>query len=217
MGDSEITPEESDMGFYDERILPHLIEFTCGMPALGPMRERTCEGLAGEVVELGFGSGLNVGRYPDSVTRITAIEPSDGGWRLAQERVAGSKVPIDRGGLDGQRLPFDDNTFDAALSTFTLCTIPDLAVALAEVRRVVKPDGTLHFLEHGHAPDPSVARWQRRFTPIQKRVGGGCHLDRDIAGSLTAAGLRVTALEQFYSPGTPKIFGAMNLGVAHVD
>jgi SAM-dependent methyltransferase len=204
------------MGFYDDRVLPHLINLTCGMSALTPLRRRTCAGLTGDVVELGFGSGLNVDVYPDSVRRIAAIEPSDGGWRLAADRLATSRVPIDRAGLDGQRLPFDDDTFDAALTTFTMCTIPDLPAALAEVRRVVRDRGTVHFLEHGTAPDESVRTWQRRLEPIQRRVAGGCHLTRDIPGSFADAGLTVTSIDSFYQPGTPKAFGAMNLGVARV-
>ncbi|AZG48145.1 class I SAM-dependent methyltransferase [Gordonia insulae] len=204
------------MGFYDDRVLPHLINVTCGMSALTPLRRRTCVGLSGEVVELGFGSGLNVGCYPEAVTRIAAIEPSDNGWRLAADRVASSTVPIDRAGLDGQRLPFDDDSFDAALTTFTMCTIPDLPAALSEVARVVKAGGTLHFLEHGSAPDEAVRRWQRRLEPIQRRVAGGCHLTRDIPGSLTDAGFTVTTVDRFYQPGTPKSFAAMNLGVATV-
>ncbi|MFW0786076.1 class I SAM-dependent methyltransferase [Gordonia sp. CPCC 206044] len=204
------------MGFYDDRVLPHLINLTCGMSALTPLRRRACEGLSGSVVELGFGSGLNVEVYPEAVERIAAIEPSDGGWRLAGKRVAASSVPIDRAGLDGQRLPFDDNSFDAALTTFTMCTIPDLPAALAEVARVVKPGGTVHFLEHGRAPDEPVRRWQRRLEPLQKKIAGGCHLTRDIPASLTDAGLRVTSLDQFYEPGTPRAYSAMNLGVAQI-
>ncbi|NDZ93648.1 methyltransferase domain-containing protein [Streptomyces sp. SID6673] len=204
------------MGFYDDRIVPHLINLTCGMSALTPLRRRTCEGLSGDVVELGFGSGLNVDVYPDTVTRVYAIEPSDGGWAIAADRVASSRVPIERAGLDGQRLPFDDDTFDAALTTFTMCTIPDLPAALSEVARVVKGGGTVHFLEHGNAPDAAVRRWQHRLEPIQRRVAGGCHLTRDIPGALADAGLTVTAIDRFYQPGTPKSFAAMNLGVARV-
>ncbi|MEE4024085.1 methyltransferase domain-containing protein [Gordonia sp. PKS22-38] len=204
------------MGFYEDRILPHLINLTCGMSVLEPLRRRTCQGLSGDVVELGFGSGLNVGAYPETVTRIAAIEPNDRGWKIAADRVAGSRVPIDRAGLDGQRLPFDDDTFDHALTTFTLCTIPDLAAALSEVQRVVKSGGTLHFLEHGNAPDESVRRWQRRLEPIQKRVAGGCHLTRDIPGVLADSGLTVESIERFYQKGTPKPMAAMNLGVARI-
>ena len=204
------------MGFYEDRILPYLINITCGMKDTLPLRSRTCAGLSGKVVELGFGSGLNVPFYPEAVTRVAAIEPSNTGWKIAADRVEASPVPIERAGLDGQRLPFDDDTFDAALSTYTLCTIPDLAAALAEVKRVVKDGGTLHFLEHGNAPDESVRKWQRRLEPIQKRVAGGCHLTRDIPAALRDADLTITTLDTFYEEHTPKPMAAMSLGVAQV-
>ena len=204
------------MGFYEDRILPYLINITCGMKDPLPLRSRTCAGLSGEVVELGFGSGLDVPFYPEAVTRVAAIEPSNTGWKIATDRVEASPVPIERAGLDGQRLPFDDDTFDAALSTYTLCTIPDLAAALAEVKRVVKDGGTLHFLEHGNAPDESVRKWQRRLEPIQKRVAGGCHLTRDIPAALRDADLTITTLDTFYEEHTPKPMAAMSLGVAQV-
>ncbi|MFT4201916.1 class I SAM-dependent methyltransferase [Gordonia sp. (in: high G+C Gram-positive bacteria)] len=202
------------MGFYGDRILPHVVQLTCGMPAMRKIRRKATAGLHGDIVEIGFGSGSNVGCYPDEVTSVTAIEPSDTAWTMAAPRVAESAVPVTRGGLDGQRLPFDDDTFDAALSTYTMCTIPDLPAALAELRRVVKPHGTLHFLEHGRAPDEGVRRWQRRIEPVQKRLGGGCHLTRDIPALLADAGWEPVELEQFYATKTPRTFGALSLGVA---
>lgn len=201
------------MGFYDERILPHIIERTCGMPAMRKPRRRACAGMSRSVVEIGFGSGTNVGCYPDEVTSVTAIEPSDTAWTMAAERVRSATVPISRGGLDGQLLPFDDDAFDSALSTYTMCTIPDLPAAVAELRRVVKPGGTLHVLEHGRAPDDGVARWQRRLEPVQRRIGGGCHLTRDIPGALLDAGWSVVELERYYADKTPRVFGALSLGV----
>ncbi|GED98762.1 class I SAM-dependent methyltransferase [Gordonia crocea] len=202
------------MGFYEDRILPHIIARTCGMPAMRKIRRKATAGLRGEVIEIGFGSGANVGCYPDEVTSVTAIEPSDTAWRMAADAVGRSAVPIIRGGLDGQRLPFDDDSFDAALSTYTMCTIADLPAALAELRRVVKPGGTLHFLEHGRAPDEKVRRWQRRLEPLQRRVGGGCHLTRDIPALLVDSGWEPVELEQDYAAKTPKAFGALSIGVA---
>ena len=129
------------MGFYGERVLPRIINAACGTKSVEPLRRRVCEGLAGVVVEIGFGSGLNVPFYPATVTRVAAVEPSDVGWKLAAKRVRATAVPVQRSGLDGQSLPFADDSYDAALSTWTLCTIPDLTIALAEVRRVLKPGG----------------------------------------------------------------------------
>jgi SAM-dependent methyltransferase len=202
------------MGFYGERILPHIINGACGMKNLGPYRQRVCEGLAGEVVEIGFGSGHNVPFYPADVTQVSAIEPADLGWKLAGPRLAATPVPVRRSGLDGQSLPFPDDSFDAALSTWTLCTVPDPLAALGELRRVLRPGGTLHFLEHGLAPDEKVRRTQRRLEPLNKRVLGGCHLTRDVLGMLTSAGFAIKEVEQFYEPGAPRFAGADSLGLA---
>jgi SAM-dependent methyltransferase len=202
------------MGLYQRRVLPRFVNVAGGSRRLEPLRRRVCTGLAGDVVEIGFGSGHNIPFYPAAVTRVAAVEPSDLSWRLAGERVSAARIPVQRAGLDGQRLPFDDGSYDAALSTWTLCTIPDVAAALSEVRRVLKPGGSLHFLEHGLAPDENVRRWQRRFEPLQRRLAGGCHLTRQIAGLLMAAGFTITDIDVFYEADTPKVVGADSLGIA---
>jgi ubiquinone/menaquinone biosynthesis C-methylase UbiE len=202
------------MGVYGEQVLPRIVNVACNMKAAHPQRRRVCEGLAGEVVEIGFGSGLNVPFYPPAVTRVRAVEPADVGWKLAQQRLAATTTPVERAGLDGASLPFPDDSFDAALSTWTMCTIPDIDGALRELRRVLKPGGRLHFVEHGLAPDPGVQRWQHRLEPVQKVVFGGCHLTRPIADLVREAGFEIEDLDAYYEEGSPKIFGANMRGVA---
>jgi ubiquinone/menaquinone biosynthesis C-methylase UbiE len=203
------------MGAYGDYVVPRVINRVCGAKALHGYRRRVCDGLAGEVLELGFGSGLNVPFYPNAVTQVNAIEPSDVAWRLASGRVAASAVPVVRSGLDGQSLPLDDASQDAVLSTWTLCTIPDVAAALQEARRVLKPGGSFHFLEHGLAPDENVQRWQRRLEPVQRRIAGGCHLTRPIVDLLTGAGFVINEVDVFYEPG-PKFSAADSLGTARI-
>jgi ubiquinone/menaquinone biosynthesis C-methylase UbiE len=202
------------MGYYGDRVLPRIVNVACGVKSNEPLRRRACADLHGTVVEIGFGSGHNVPCYPPDVVEVTAIEPSDLAWELAAERVAGATVPVRRLGLDGQRLPLDDNSQDAALSTWTMCTIPDIAAALGEVRRVLKPGGTLHFVEHGLAPDEKVQRWQYRLEPLQKRLFGGCHLTRPITELLLAAGFEIVERDEFYDEGAPKFLAAETLGIA---
>lgn len=202
------------MGIYADRVLPRIVNAACGMKSSEPLRQRVCAGLHGDVVEVGFGSGLNIPFYPDAVSSVAAVEPADIGWKLARKRLAASNVAIRRSGLDGQSLPLADDSCDAALTTWSMCTIPDAAAALLELRRVLKPAGTLHFLEHGLAPDESVRRWQRRLEPIQKRVFGGCHLTRPIVDLLEDAGFTIAELDVFYDEGAPKFLVADSLGVA---
>lgn len=201
------------MGFYRERILPHLVEVACGSPEMARWRARVVEGLAGTVVEIGFGSGLNVPVYPPEVDEVLAVEPALRARQLAQPRIDASPVSIVHVGLDGQQLPLADASCDGALSTFTLCTIPDVEAALAELRRVLRPGGALHFLEHGLAPDSAVAGWQRRIEPVQKRLADGCHLTRDPVALLTSAGFDVQRHESRYAKG-PRPWTWMTEGIA---
>jgi SAM-dependent methyltransferase len=188
------------MGWWTDRVVPRITDRVLDAPDVHEVRAQACAGLSGRVLEIGFGSGLNAGHYPSSVTEVAAVEPSDVAWRLAASRISRLSVPVRRVGLDGERLSASDGEYDAVLSTFSLCTIPDVRLALAEVGRVLRPGGTFHFVEHGRAPDPAVARWQDRLEPLNRRLMGGCHLTRPIA-DLVAERLTVADLATGYAPG----------------
>lgn len=201
------------MGFYEDQVLPRFIDVMLGSKRMGKLRRRALEGLRGTVVEIGFGSGTNIPYYPPEVERVYAVDPALVGRKLAAKRLAASSVPVEFVGLDGAALPLEDASVDNALSTWTLCTIPDVEAALQEVRRVVRPGGHLVFLEHGLSADPKVAHRQHRFNHIQQRFAGGCNLDRDFEALITAAGFDIERLDRFVIAG-PKIMSAMYAGVA---
>lgn len=201
------------MSFYRRHVLPRLIEVACGSAPLREWRDKVTAGLSGRVVEIGFGSGLNVPHYPAAVRRVYAVEPALLARRLSAQRVSASPVDVVHVGLDGSALPLDDSSCDAALSTFTLCTIPDVAGAVTEVRRVLRPGGTFHVLEHGLSPDPAVARAQRLLDPVQRRVADGCHLTREPLSLLLDAGFCVRQAETRYG-GPPTPWNFLTLAVA---
>ena len=186
---------------WHEHVVPRVVDVSLRASELDDLRQRACVGLAGRVLELGFGSALNVPWYPAAVTSVTAIEPSDVAWRLGAPRRGRSAVPIERDGLDGQRVDRPDASYDAVLVTFSLCTIPDPALALREARRLVRPGGGLPVLEHGLAESDAVRRWQRRLEPAQRRLAGGCHLSRDVPALVASNGWRVQDMESFALPG----------------
>jgi SAM-dependent methyltransferase len=202
------------MGFYDEQVLPRAVDLMLGTKGFGRVvRAAACTGLRGDVIELGFGSGLNVPYYPAEVTGVWTVDPSGVARKLAGKRIAASTVSVHAGGLDGERLDFPDDRFDAALSTMTLCTIPGVESALAELRRVLKPGASFHFAEHGLAPDEKVARVQHRMDPWQQRFAGGCHLARDMRALITDAGLEIDELDTRFIKG-PKAWSYMYIGRA---
>ena len=194
------------MAFYRNQVLPRLQNVVMDRKPMREVRARVCEGLRGEVVEVGFGTGLNAPYYPAEVTKIHAVEPSRLCMRLAEPRIARGSVAVELAGLTGEHLDLPSEQFDAVLSTWTLCTIPDVEQALDELRRVLKPGGTLHFVEHGHAPDPDVARWQQRIEPVWKPLAGGCPLTRRIDEHVEKAGFSVEKLETYYFDAEPKPF-----------
>lgn len=189
------------MGVWEQRVLPHLIDW--GMDT-GSMRKERSAALAdvrGRVLELGFGSGLNLAHYPDTVTSLTAVEPSATAVSLARARISDAPFPVEVIELEGERIPCADASFDTVVSTFTLCTIRDVDRALQQVRRVLAPGGRFVFLEHGRAPDAHVHRVQRWANPVQKTLFGGCHLTRPIDSIVAEAGLEVGRLERYYGRG----------------
>jgi ubiquinone/menaquinone biosynthesis C-methylase UbiE len=201
------------VGLYLDRVLPRITDVALSGKEFDKLRAKVCAGLAGEVLEVGFGSGRNVPHLPSAVKRLRAVDPATAGRRLAARRLAAASVPVEFVGLDGEALPLEDASVDHVLTTWTLCTIPDVDRALGEMRRVLRPGGALHFVEHGLSPDANVARWQNRLNPVQKLVFGGCHLNRPIDRLLERAGLVVSSLETFYAKG-PKPFAYLFEGVA---
>ena len=178
------------------------------------IREEVCAPLAGEVLEIGFGTGLNLPHLPPTVTRLLAVDPMERGRALAQERLAATSVPVEFVGLEGDSIPLADASVDAALATWTLCSIPDPVAAVREIRRVLRPGGTFHFVEHGRAPDDGVRKWQDRVNPIQKRMACGCNLNRDIPAILADGGMEPGNVTTYYAKGDPKIMGWMYQGIA---
>lgn len=201
------------MGWWAERVVPRITEKACNSKQARPLRARQCIDLDGDVVEIGFGSGHSIGYLPPTVHGLWGVEPSELARRIAQPRIDASPVPVTLAGLDGQSLDLPGDRFDHALSTCTLCTIPDPVAALNELRRVLKPGGRFHFLEHGRSPVPKVARMQDRFDPIQGRLFAGCHINRRIDELIRSVGFEIERLEHPSFKG-PKAFGYMYEGVA---
>jgi ubiquinone/menaquinone biosynthesis C-methylase UbiE len=204
------------MSFYENTILPHLIGFACATPQIMKQRSLIVPAAEGRVLEVGFGSGTNLSFYdPAKIDRLFALEPSEGMRRKAARAVAASPLDIEWLGLPGEEIPLDDDSVDTVVLTYTACTIPDAGAALAQMRRVLKPGGRLLFSEHGAAPDPGVAKWQRRIEPIWKPIAGGCHLTRKPDQMIREAGFRIEQLTADYLPKSPK-FAAFNYAGAAV-
>lgn len=204
------------MNFYERQILPRLIDLGMRGKDIAAERAEGLVGVRGRVLEVGFGSGLNLEHYPfgpSGVARVSGLDPNDVAWKLARRRIERAPFPVERVELIGDRLPAEDGAFETIVSTFTLCTIPDLQAALAEMRRVLAPTGRLHFVEHGLADDERVRKWQRRWTPWQMRLCGGCHVDRAIDREIESAGFRIERLEKGYLKG-PKALAFRYRGVA---
>ena len=203
------------MGFYAKYIFPRILDWGVGAPEFGESRRRALEPARGETLEIGFGTGLNLPYYPQAVTKLTAIDSENMLEDRVAKRIASCPLTVTRMRLDAQgRLPFDDHTFDTVVTTLTLCSIPDTAAALAEIRRVLKPEGRFVFFEHGRSDDPKVARRQDRFNPIQKIIGAGCNMNRKIDDLIENAGFEIMTLDRFLLPNSPRILAEMYRGVA---
>ncbi|MEJ7844994.1 MAG: class I SAM-dependent methyltransferase [Acidimicrobiales bacterium] len=202
------------MGFYGDRIFPLVMNALMDNKEARRIRAEVCAPLRGDVLEIGFGTGHNLPFLPVTVRSLKAVDPLLKGRELAAARLAASTVAVEFVGLDGQRLALDDQSVDAALSTWTLCSIPDPAAAVREIARVLRPGGKLHFVEHGRARDPKVERWQRRLNGVQQRMACGCSLTYDMAAVVGDGGMDIEQLDTFYAKGEPKSHGWTYQGVA---
>ena len=201
------------MGFYSNLVIPYCIDLAMSGSDLEQYRRELLQNVAGEILELGFGTGLNLPHYPSSVERITTVDPNPGMQRLARSRIEQSSITVDYKILDGESLPMKDASFDAVVCTWTLCSIPAAERAVAEVHRLLKPGGKFYFIEHGLSREPKIEAWQNRLTPIQKIIADGCHLNRRI-DALVAEQFSNVTIEQFYAPKLPKVIGYMYRGIA---
>ncbi len=203
------------MSFYEQHILPHVIDFACGDKVIMEQRQHVLAAAEGRVLEVGMGSGLNLRYYdPNKVDFVWGLEPSDGMRKKAHKNLQQSPVQVEWLGLPGEEIPLDSHSADTVVLTFTLCTIPEWETALKQMKRVLKPGGKLLFCEHGAAPDEAVARWQNRINPLWNKIAGGCHLNRKIPELITQAGFSIRELEADYLPKTPRIAGFRYRGFA---
>jgi ubiquinone/menaquinone biosynthesis C-methylase UbiE len=204
------------MNLYDRYLLPRLVHCACGSSVIKHQRRLVVPAARGRVLEIGFGSGLNLPHYQASrVEWIWALEPSAQMRALAAPRIAAAGLDVRMLDLPGEALPLPDASVDTVLMTYTLCTIPDAPAALAQMRRVLRPGGRLLFCEHGAAPDAAVRRWQARLNAAWRPVAGGCNLDRDIRVLIEAAGFRLDPVQSAYLPKTPHFAGYNTWGIAH--
>jgi ubiquinone/menaquinone biosynthesis C-methylase UbiE len=190
------------MSWYEEKILPSLINLACGSRPTRKQREKIVPRASGDVLEIGFGSGLNLPFYDrDKVRHIWGLEPSEGMRRLCRGSISKSELDVELIDLPGEEIPLDDDSVDTVLVTYTLCTIPEVAVALQGMRRVLKPRGRVLFCEHGKSPDLNVQKWQERLNPAWKKISGGCSMRRDIPAILQEAGFQIEEDNRMYIPG----------------
>ena len=204
------------MSFYDDKILPHVIHLACGTKPVLKQREKIVPQAEGRILEIGMGSGINIGYYdPNKVEKLWGLEPSEGMRQKARSRVDAAPFDLEWLDLPGEEIPLDDKSVDTIVLTYTLCTIPDWLTAVKQMRRVLKPGGKLLFSEHGKAPDEAVKKWQDRINPFWMKIAGGCHLNRDIPQLLTEGGFNIKEIDTLYVPKTPKVAAFTYWGYAN--
>ncbi|MEO0536031.1 MAG: class I SAM-dependent methyltransferase [Cyanobacteria bacterium P01_A01_bin.123] len=201
------------MSFYTQKILPRLLDWSMSGQGMATHRQQLLADVTGKVLEIGFGTGLNLAYYPETVSQLTVIDPNPGMNVIAQRRITQSVIAVDPHLINGEALPMGDRSFDSVVSTWTLCSIANVEQALQEIHRVLKPSGRFFFIEHGLSPEPGVQTWQNRLTPIQKIVADGCHINRPI-DALIGKRFELLALERFYEPSIPKVAGYFYKGIA---
>jgi len=203
------------MGFYEDKILPHVIDSACSMESVMQLRAKVVPLAVGEVLEVGMGSGINPALYDAGrVTKVWGLEPSLGMRDKAQKNLARSPVPVTWLSLRGEEIPLPDNSVDSVVLTFTLCSIPDWRLALQQMWRTLKPSGKLLFCEHGRSPEINIQKWQDRITPVWKKFAGGCHLNRPVKSYLEEGGFTVEEIHNLYVDKAPRIAGYVSYGVA---
>jgi ubiquinone/menaquinone biosynthesis C-methylase UbiE len=201
------------VSFYRERVLPYVIHLSMQQPTVIPYRQRVISKADGRILEIGFGSGLNLPFYSATATHVIGIEPSPKLLSMAKKAIRPGVPSTELLEASAEAIPLDDRSIDTVVTTWTLCTIPDVTRALDEMRRVLKPEGRLLFVEHGLSPDAGVRRWQDRLNPVWKAVGGGCHLNRPIRKLIEGSGFRIDQMDTGYGKG-PKPLTFMYEGVA---
>lgn len=202
------------MGFYDNWVVPRILNVAMGMSFVTDERKKALAGVAGAVLEVGFGSGHNLPFYPDAVRSVVALDPSTEAAKLARKRIAAARFPVEYVPLTGERIAAPDASFDSVVSTFTLCSIPDPVAALEQMRRVLKPDGKLFLVEHGRSAEPNIQRWQDRMNGLQRTICGGCNMNRDIERLVREAGFAFEQIDKYYVKGQPKLTAFLTRGVA---
>jgi SAM-dependent methyltransferase len=202
------------MGLYSAVVFPGLCDLLLNRPFVARHRRRLLAAVHGDILEIGFGTGLNLPHYPAAVRRLITVDPNPGMHRLARRRLRRSPIAVEHRRVGGERLPFEDGRFDCIVSTFTLCSIADVGRALGEVYRVLKPGGRFLFLEHGLSPEPNVRTWQRRLNGLEMCLADGCRLDRNMRELVAAQPFTSVEVEEFYLERTPRTHGYLYRGTA---